>query len=79
MRTRQSEAVPVTGVWRAFFVSSVVLLSLLALSVPYIEPGTSSFVVALLSLGMLGVMLVGSGAFIYFDWDPFEELLQQRY
>lgn len=65
-----------TGVWRAFFVSSVVLLALLALSAPYIEPGTPSFVVALLSLAMLGVMLVGSAAFIYFDWDPFEELFQ---
>ena len=70
---------PVTGVWRAFLVSSVVLLALLALSGPYVEPGTPSFVVALLSFGMLIVMLVGSAAFIYFDWDPFEELLQQRY
>lgn len=63
-----------TVVWRAFFVFSVVLLALLGLSIPYIEPGTPSFVVALLSLGMLVVMLVGSSVFIYLDWDPFEEL-----
>lgn len=63
-----------TAVWRAFFVSSVVLLVLLGLSVPYLEPGTGTFVVSLLSLGMLGVMFVGSSVFIYFDWDPFEEI-----
>lgn len=63
-----------TAVWRAFFACSVVLLVLLGLSVPYIEPGTATFVVAILSLGMLGVMFVGSSLFIYFDWDPFEEL-----
>lgn len=65
-----------TAVWRAFFVCSVVLLALLALSVPYVESGTASFVVSMLSLGMIGVMLVSSATFIYLDWDPFEELLQ---
>ncbi len=64
-----------TAVWRAFFASSAVLLALLGLSVPYIEPGTRTFVVAVLSLGMLSVTLLGSAAFIYLDWDPFEELL----
>ena len=63
-----------TAVWRAFFVSSIVLLAFLGLSVPFIEPGTATFVVALLSFGMLSVMLIGSSVFIYFDWDPFEEL-----
>ncbi|EJN57567.1 hypothetical protein [Halogranum rubrum] len=63
-----------TAVWRAFFVLSVVLLAFLGLSVPYVESGTATFVVALLSFGMLGVMLVGSSVFIYFDWDPFEEV-----
>lgn len=64
------------GISRALFASSAVLLTLLALSVPYIEPGTSTFVISLLSAGMLTVMFVGSAAFIYFDWDPFEELFR---
>lgn len=64
-----------TAVWRAFFVSSLVLLALLVLSTPYIEPGTGTFLVSLLSLGMLSVMLVASAAFIYFDWNPLEELI----
>ncbi|AKU07942.1 MULTISPECIES: hypothetical protein [Haloferax] len=67
-----------TAVWRAFFVSGVVLLAFLALSLPYIEPGTATSVVTLLSLGMLGVTVVGSSAFIYFDWDPFEEIELSR-
>lgn len=64
-----------TAVWRAFFVSSVVLLVWLVFSVPYIEPGTPTYVVSLVSFAMLSVILVGSAAFIYFDWDPFDELL----
>jgi len=54
-----------------------VLLSLLALSAPYVDPGTPTFVISLLSLGMLTVTLVGSAAFIYLGWDPFEEVLDQ--
>ncbi|WP_396613904.1 hypothetical protein ACH9L7_18815 (plasmid) [Haloferax sp. S1W] len=63
-----------TAVWRAFFASSAVLLALLGLSIPYIEPGTATFVVSVLSLGLLGPMFLGSAVFIYVDWDPFEEL-----
>lgn len=65
-----------TAVWRAIFASSLVLLALLGLSVPFIEPGTGTFVISIVSLGMLVVMLVASAAFIYHDWDPFEELLE---
>lgn len=63
-----------TAVWRVFFVWSVVLLVLLAISMPYIELGTGTYVVSMVSLTVLLVMLVGSAVFIYFDWDPFEEL-----
>lgn len=64
-----------TAVWRAIFASSLVLLALLGLSVPYIKPGTGTFVISIVSLGMLVIMLVASAAFIHLDWDPFEELL----
>ncbi|WP_435335891.1 hypothetical protein [Haloarchaeobius sp. TZWWS8] len=67
-----------TAVWRAFFASSLVLLALLALSVPTVEPGSAAAVVSFLSVGMLGTMLVGSAAFIYYDWDPFEALLKSN-
>ncbi|MFB6152353.1 MAG: hypothetical protein ABEJ40_11170 [Haloarculaceae archaeon] len=64
-----------TGVLRAFFASSVVLLVFLGLSVPFVEPGSPAFVASVLSFGMLAVILVGSAALIYVDWDPFEKLL----
>ncbi|WP_136689763.1 hypothetical protein [Halorhabdus amylolytica] len=65
-----------TDVLRAFFVASVVLLVFLGLSVPTIEPGSPTFVIAVLSGGMLLTMLVGSAVLIYVDWDPFEEIIE---
>lgn len=59
----------------AFFVVSVVLLVFLGLSAPTIEPGSSTFVIAVLSAGMLLVTLVGSAVLIYVDWDPFEKVV----
>lgn len=60
----------------AFFVVSVVLLVFLGLSAPTIDPGSSTFVIAVLSAGMLLTTLVGSAALIYVDWDPFEEIIE---
>lgn len=64
-----------TVILRAFFAMSVMLLALLALSVPFIHLGTASFTVALLSAVMLGTVLAVSTVCISVDWDPFEELL----
>lgn len=61
----------------AFFVVSVVLLVFLGLSAPTIEPGSSTFVIAVLSAGMLLVTLVGSAVLIYVDWDPFETVVDR--
>jgi hypothetical protein len=66
----------VTPIPRAVFVSSLVLLALLVFAIPYVEPGTGSFVVGVASAGMCTVMLVCSAAFVYVGWDPFEELLE---
>lgn len=63
-----------TAVWRAFLLSSLALLAALSLSVPFVEAGTATGVITLLSFGMLAVMAVGSAAFVYLDWDPFEGL-----
>jgi len=64
----------VTTVLRGFFVTSAVMLALLSLSIPAVEPGTGTFVVTVLSAAMLGATFLGSAACIYADWDPFEEL-----
>ncbi|GGN93780.1 MULTISPECIES: hypothetical protein [Haloarcula] len=61
-------------VWQAFFGTSVTLLGVLALAMPFVEPGTATFAVTLLSAAMLGVVGLGSAAFLHYDWDPFEEL-----
>jgi uncharacterized membrane protein YhhN len=54
--------------------ASLVLLALLALGFPYVERGTGTFVVAVLSAAMLGAILLASAAFVYLDWDPFDGL-----
>ncbi|WP_436927055.1 hypothetical protein [Halosimplex amylolyticum] len=64
-----------TNVWRAFFTMSAVLLGFLLLSVPFVEPGSSAFVISVASFVMLAIMFVASAAFIYFEWDPFEDLV----
>lgn len=63
-----------TTVWRAFFTASAVLLGFLVLSVPFIEPGSGTFVISAVSFVMLAVVFVASAAFIRFDWDPFGDL-----
>lgn len=60
---------------RSFFVASTVLLALLGLAAPTIESGTDTFVISVLSGGMLAVVFTGSAACLYLDWDPFEQLL----
>lgn len=64
----------VTTVLRGFFVTSSVMLALLALSIPTVETGTGTFVITVLSGVMLGTTFLGSAVCIYVDWDPFEEL-----
>ncbi|WP_436932178.1 hypothetical protein [Halosimplex halobium] len=63
-----------TAVWRAFFTASAVLLGFLVLAVPFVERGTGTFVISVVSFAMLAVVFVASAAFIRADWDPFEEL-----
>ena len=64
-----------TLVLRAFFLSSAVMLALLTLAAPTIGVGSGTFVIAISSAVMLGVVFFGSAACLYVDWDPFEELL----
>lgn len=63
-----------TVVLRVFLGGSAVLLALLGLSVPFVEPGSGAYVVSLLSLVMLATVFLGSAALLYAGWDPFEEI-----
>lgn len=60
-----------TTLWRALFAANLVLLALLAVSVPALEPGSGSYVVALLSGVIILASLVGLGVLIRVDWNPF--------
>lgn len=60
------------SVWTILFAINVVLLVLLGLSVPYVEPGTPTYTITLLSFGVIGVSLVGLSVVLYLDWNPFE-------
>jgi hypothetical protein len=59
------------SVWTILFAINVVLLVLLALSVPYVEPGTATYTITLLSFGIIGVSLVGLAVVLYIDWNRF--------
>ncbi|QLH78049.1 hypothetical protein HZS55_12395 [Halosimplex rubrum] len=63
-----------TTVWRAFLTASAVLLGFLILAIPFVERGTATFAVTVVSFAMLAIIFVASAAFIRADWDPFEEL-----
>ena len=60
-----------TSLWRALFAANLTLLALLVVSFPALEPGTASHTVALFSGGLILVSLVGLGALIRTDWNPF--------
>lgn len=50
---------------QVYFTMNVVLLVLLSFSFPFLKRGTGTFVVAMLSLGIILVSLVVSGGLIY--------------
>jgi len=60
-----------TTVWRVVFAAAAAMLALLALSVPFVEPGSGTAAVALLSGGLLVVTMVGAGLLAWAGWDPF--------
>lgn len=63
-----------TSLWRVLFQLNVVLLVMLAFSMIFVEPGSSAFVIGVVSGIVIGLSLLGTGAFIYFGIDPLAEL-----
>lgn len=58
---------------RVVFGMNVVFMVLLGVSFLGIEPGSGSYVVALLSVGVISVTLLLTGTLIYIDWDGYRE------
>lgn len=61
-----------TSVWKLMFAANVILLTLLAVAYPSLEPGTASYVVAQLSLVFIVASLLGLYLVIRADWRPFD-------
>ncbi|WP_228546194.1 hypothetical protein [Halegenticoccus tardaugens] len=57
--------------WRVLFALNVVLLALLAVSVPFQRPGTGAWVISIVSVAIIGASLLGLFVLIRIDWDPF--------
>jgi len=60
--------------WKGMFIACVLMLVLLALSVPFLERGSATFVVLQLAAVHLVVAMGIISALLYFEWDPFEPL-----
>ena len=57
--------------WNAFVAAAVGLLAVLLATLPFLEPGTDSYAISLLSLGLLLLTLAGALAVRTVGWDPF--------
>lgn len=58
---------------KMIFGINVLFLLLLAFSYSYLEPGTSSYVVATMTVGLCLFMLLLVGALSYFEIDVFDQ------
>lgn len=61
------------SIWNILFTIDIVLLILLVVSLPYVERGTPTFVITMISLVLIVVSLVGLAVVIRIGWNPFEE------
>ena len=59
------------SVWTILLTLDLVLLCLLALSLPYVERGTPTYTITILSFGIIAITLVGLSVVLYLDWTPF--------
>lgn len=60
------------SVWTLLLTLNLVLLVLLALSLPFVERGTPTYTITLLGFAVIAVSLVGLAVVIYLDWTPLE-------
>lgn len=63
-----------SSLWRLLFQLNVILLVMLGFSMIFVEPGSSGFVIGVMSGFVIGISLIGTGVFIYFDIDPLAPL-----
>lgn len=61
------------SVLKLVFGINVLFLLLLGFSVPYLDPGTDSYVVTVMAAGLCLTMLTLVAVISYFDWDVFDQ------
>lgn len=62
------------AVLRIVFGINVLFLVLLAFSYPHLEPGTGSYVAAVVTFGLCVIMLALVGLITHFEWAVFDRL-----
>ncbi|MFC4438411.1 MULTISPECIES: hypothetical protein [Natrialbaceae] len=60
-----------TTIWRLLFTMNAVLLALLVLTWPFVEPGSSAETITVVSLVFIVASMVGLAGIIRLEWDPF--------
>jgi anti-sigma-K factor RskA len=64
------------NVWRGMLIASGIMMLLLALSVPFVEQNSATFVVLVLAAVHLVAAMAILSALLYLDWNPFEPFRQ---
>lgn len=62
------------SLWSVLFQLNVVLLVVLLIAMAFVERGSGAFVIGVVTGGVIGLSLLGTGLFIYFDIDPLESI-----
>ena len=58
-------------IWGIMLMIAVTLLILQSVAFVYVEPGSATYVISVLTMLMLLATIIGTGLLIYFDWSPF--------
>lgn len=58
--------------WIGLEISCGLMMLVLFASFPFLEAGSATYVVWFLAAGHLVIAMSIIGAFIYYDWDPFD-------
>lgn len=62
------------GFWLGLFLLCIVMLVVLVGSVPFLEPGSATFIIAQIAAIHLFVAMAILSGLIYFDWNPLRNL-----
>lgn len=59
------------GFWKGLFIVCILMLAILIGSVPFVDPGSATYIIIQLSAIHIFVAMAIISALLYLDWDPF--------